>query len=392
MKILIYRYGSICEPDIISGFEELGHKVSQITDEIYQKDLIFADQLKIVSEFLLSHPQDAVFTINFFPVIAKVCNIFKIPYISWTVDSPVMELFTTAIELPWNRIFVFDREQYREIVSHNPENVFHFPLAVNVKEKQEVIRNASTFVRRKFQSDVSFVGSLYSEKCPYDKFQSENAYVKGYVDALMEAQRKVYGYYFVEEALTEEIIEEFRNHLPGFYISPLDNFLTDRSTVAQLYIGNKITAMERAITMEVLSEHFSMDLYTGSDTSKLPKIHNRGFAKTLTEMPVIFHESKVNLNTTSKAIRSGIPLRVFDIMGCEGFVLSNYQVELSEFFIEGEEFDCYTSMEEMVEKTAFYLEHEKIRKEIAHNGFLKVQELYNYPGRLEEMLKLARVL
>ena len=392
MKILIYRYGSICEPDIISGFEELGHKVSQITDEIYQKDLIFADQLKIVSEFLLSHPQDAVFTINFFPVIAKVCNIFKIPYISWTVDSPVMELFTTAIELPWNRIFVFDREQYREIVSHNPENVFHFPLAVNVKAKQEVIQNASTSVRRKFQSDVSFVGSLYSEKCPYDKFQSENAYVRGYVDALMEAQRKVYGYYFVEEALTEEIIEEFRNHLPGFYSSPLDNFLTDRSTVAQLYIGNKITAMERAITMEVLSEHFSMDLYTGSDTSKLPKIHNRGFAKTLTEMPIIFHESKVNLNTTSKAIRSGIPLRVFDIMGCEGFVLSNYQVELSEFFIEGEEFDCYTSMEEMVEKTAFYLEHETIRKEIAHNGFLKVQELYNYPGRLEEMLKLARVL
>ena len=27
MKILIYRYGSICEPDIITGFRELGNEV-----------------------------------------------------------------------------------------------------------------------------------------------------------------------------------------------------------------------------------------------------------------------------------------------------------------------------------------------------------------------------
>lgn len=39
MNILIYRYGSICEPDIITGFQSLGNQVSEITAEIYNKNL-----------------------------------------------------------------------------------------------------------------------------------------------------------------------------------------------------------------------------------------------------------------------------------------------------------------------------------------------------------------
>ena len=140
MKILFYRYGSICEPDIISGFQELGFTISQITEEITNKELTWKESTKLVSQYLLEHPQDCVFTINFFPHISEVCNIFKIPYISWIVDSPVMELFTKPIQNPCNRIFLFDKEQYREIEPLNPGHVFHFPLAANVKQKQGVIQ------------------------------------------------------------------------------------------------------------------------------------------------------------------------------------------------------------------------------------------------------------
>ena len=206
MKILFYRYGSICEPDIIAGFEELGHTVTQITEEIYNKELLSKEQLQLVSRALQSKPQDCVFTINFFPIISNVCNIFKIPYLSWIVDSPVMELFTKSIENPCNRIFLFDREQYREISGHNPENIFHFPLAVNTSAKQQIIVYATESQKKQFSSDVAFVGSLYSEKCPYDKFNQTGTYLSGFLDGLMEAQQKVYGYYFIEEALTNEII------------------------------------------------------------------------------------------------------------------------------------------------------------------------------------------
>lgn len=389
MKILFYRYGSICEPDIIEGFEELGHTVSQITEEITNKELVFGDSARIVGDYLMEHPQDCVFTVNFFPIISDVCNIFKIPYLCWTVDSPVLELFAKSIQNPCNRIFLFDRAQYDEIAPLNPGHVFHFPLAVNVKAKQQVIQAASSTDIERFSADISFVGSLYTEKCPYDNLVNPPEYLLGYLNGLIEAQLRVYGYFFLEDLLTDEIVAAFKAHLPGFYTYPLETFLTDRKTMAQLYIGNKITAVERLRTMKILSEHFDLDLYTGSDTSVLPKVHNRGFAKSLMEMPVIFHESKINLNTTCKAIRSGLPQRIFDIMGCGGFVLTNFQPELSEIFNVGTDLVTYGNLDELKDIASYYLEHKKERREIAQNGFERVARDYNYPVRLEQLLQLA---
>lgn len=389
MNLLIYRYGSICEPDIIDGFKELGHHVAEMTEEITNKSFLPADCARMVGQFLLEHPQDFVFSINFFPVLSDLCNIFKIPYLCWIVDSPVLELFTKSIQNEWNRIFLFDRAQYEEIAPYNPGHVFHFPLAVNVKQKQEVIHQASSSQKTRFSSDISFVGSLYTKKCAFDRLTNPPKYLAGYLDGLIEAQLRVYGYYFIDEVLNDTAIRDFKSHFPHFYTPQEESFLTDRITLSQFYIGPKITAVERMRTMKLLSERFSMDLYTGSDTSELPKIHKKGLAKTRTEMPLIFHESCINLNTTAKSIRSGLPLRIFDIMGCGGFVLTNYQPELPELFEIGTDLAAYSSFDELYELTDYFLSHKKEREEIAHNGFERVKQEYNYPLRLELLLQLA---
>lgn len=389
MKLLFYRYGSICEPDILEGFEELGITVSQITDEITNKNIMLGECAQIVSNYLSNHPQDCVFTVNFFPIISDVCNIYHIPYLCWTVDSPVLELFAKSIQNPYNRIFLFDRAQYDEIAPLNPGRVFHLPLAANVKGKQNAIRLQSQEYCSRYQAEISFVGSLYTEKCPYDQLVNPPEYLSGYLQGIMEAQLRVYGYYFIDDLLTTEIVSEFQAHMPDFYVYPRDNFLSARQTVSQYYIGNKITAMERMLTMNCLSQHFEVHLYTGSDTSALPYIHNCGFAKSQTEMPVIFHESKINLNTTCKAIRTGLPQRIFDIMGSGGFVLSNYQSELPELFEVGSEVISYGSMDELIELVSYYLDHDKERQEIAHNGYERVAKEYNYTIRLAQLLELA---
>ena len=43
MNILFYRYGSICEPDIIDAFKQLGNTVDEITIEIYNKNFTPSD-------------------------------------------------------------------------------------------------------------------------------------------------------------------------------------------------------------------------------------------------------------------------------------------------------------------------------------------------------------
>ena len=92
---------------------------------------------------------------------------------------------------------------------------------------------------------------------------------------------------------------------------------------------------------------------------------------------------------TIKSIQTGLPLRIFDILGCGGFLMTNYQAELPEYFEIGKDLEAYSSMDELIDKCTFYLEHDDIRKEIARNGYEKVKQHHTYPHRIAEMLRNA---
>ncbi len=388
MRILFYRYGSICEPDIIYGFQELGNEVTEITVEIENKNFLPKDGIKLLKKELLSHSYDFIFSINFYPFISEVCNIFQIRYICWTVDCPVLELYSDSIQNKWNRIFLFDAAQYQTFHYRNPDCIFHLPLASNPNRWNAVIQNASVSDKKRFSCELSFVGSLYTEKCPYDNLANAPDYLLGYLDGIMDVQQKVYGFSFLEEVLSDEIVNKFRSCHRNFYVPPEKSIRDDRAIMAQFYLGAKISSNERIHLMKLLGNHYPFRLYTGSNTADLP-IQNHGRVKTLTEMPLVFNNSKINLNITSKSIRTGLPLRVYDVLACGGFLITNYQSELTDYFMPGSDLECYTSDEDLLTKIDYYLTHEKDRQEIAHNGLMKIIRYHNYPERLLQMISLA---
>jgi spore maturation protein CgeB len=388
MNLLFYRYGSICEPDIIESFRHLGFSVDEDTREIYNKQLLPSECIQGLNRLLMQKKYTFVFSINFFPSVSDVCNILGLPYLCLVVDSPVLELFSKSLKNPCNRVFLFDRRLYDDFHPINPDCIFHIPLATSVRNNYTTCMHASKAVRQKFSSDISFIGSLYTEKCAYNKLSLDEK-SRGYVDGLIEAQLRVYGYNFIEECLTPELVDAFLEAQPALSSFPESMEVDVRAVIAQHYISVKVAEQERIRLFSMASNRFSVDLYTGSDTSQMPKIHNRGFAKTATEMPIIFNQSKINLNITAKSIRSGLSLRVFDVLGCEGFLLTNYQEELPEHFVIGEDLEAYSSFDEFMGKCEYYLSHEKDRREIAHNGHEKVKKYHTYDTRLTQMLELA---
>lgn len=388
MNILFYRYGSICEPDIIASFKHLGFNITEDTREVYNKQLLPSDCIKGLNELLKQDTYSFVFSINFFPSVSDVCNIWGIPYLCLIVDSPVLELFSTSLANPCNKIFLFDRQLYNDFHHINPDGIFHIPLATNVRDNYATATMASAADRTRFSSDISFIGSLYSEKCLYNQITLPEK-MRGYVDGLIEAQLLVYGYNFIEECVTPELIEAFCKVRPELINFPDSMKVDTKAVIAQHIISVKVAEQERLRYLKALSEHFNVDLYTGSDTYSMPLIHNRGFAKTNTEMPIIFHQSKINLNLTAKSIRSGLSLRIFDVLGCEGFLITNYQAELPEHFNIGEDLEAYTSLDDLIGKCEYYLSRDKERREIAHNGFEKVKKYHTYDIRLTQMLEIA---
>lgn len=391
MEILIYRYNSICEPDIIQVFESFGITVYQEKMEMTDKQVSPSRQAAKITEWLLSHQFAFVFSVNFYPAISYTCNHFKIPYVCWSVDSPVAELFSNALKNEWNRIFLFDRAQYAFFHPYNPEHIFYLPLATNVGRWEKVLLEMTDEDYQKYGNDVAFVGSLYSEKSRYDKLLENNslsAYTQGYVSGLIQAQLKVFGYNFLYDSLSEEVVREIASADPSFYRGQ-DVFLdTDRYLAAHQYIGMKLASVERTTILSALSERFNVSLYTRSDTSTLPLVHAKGGAGTLTEMPKIFHASKINLNITMRAIESGLSLRVWDVLGCGGFLLTNYQAEIPEYFEIGKDLEVYESTEDLIQKVDYYLHHDAKRMEIALHGYEKTARYHTYEIRLAEMIRI----
>lgn len=386
MKILMYRYGSICEPDVIHAFQSLGLTVMEETTEITNKKLSSADRLLSVESVLKTEQLLFVFSINFYPVIAEICHIYKTRYLCWTVDSPVPELFSKSICHETNHIFLFDRAQHQYFAPHNPAHIHYLPLASCTRRFDQVTASINAADRHAYSTDISFVGSLYNEKNPVRQLKDLPDYAKGYMDALVESSLKIYGYNPIENAVTDELASMIKSCATDFYElnDPVAN--PNQYVTAHSYIGMQAAEVERIRTLNTLARHFRVDLFTRSNARDLQNVHVHNGVESLTEMPKIFHLSRINLNMTIKPIQTGLPLRIFDILGCGGFLMTNYQAELQEYFEIGVDLEAYSSLNELVDKCAYYLTHEEERKQIALNGYRKVCELHTYPHRIKTML------
>ncbi len=148
------------------------------------------------------------------------------------------------------------------------------------------------------------------------------------------------------------------------------------------------TGRERYLALSLLSRHYPVDLYSTDEDKRLNHVNYCGYADYYKEMPAVFAGSRVNLNISLKTVRTGIPLRVLDIMGCQGFVLSNYQEEIAEHFVPGEECVLYESLEDMYIKADYYLKHEAERERIAAAGYEKVKRDFAFEQRLRDMMRM----
>lgn len=146
------------------------------------------------------------------------------------------------------------------------------------------------------------------------------------------------------------------------------------------------TGRERFVILGLLSQHFKTSLWSNEKDERLTHVTHNGYADYYKQMPYIFHNAKINLNIALRAIQTGIPLRVLDIMGCGGFVLTSYREEIAEHFVNGEECVIYENLEDMYAKAKFYLEHEEERQRIALNGLEKVQRDFTFENALKRVL------
>lgn len=384
MRILVCSWGNICEPDLELSLLAMGHEVDVLKAKIKSMDYDVEYLKRMSNDYLLKYSYDCVFSINYVPVISRLCNLYKIKYISWIVDSPWYQLNSDTVTNPCNYIFIFDQKLYKRYVGRT-DQIYYMPLGANVRFWDSI--TVTKEEKELFATDVSFVGSLYEDKHSYDKIELPDS-LKGYLDGVIEAQSYIFGYNFLNEVIRDVQVEEFCQSI-GFDGGNKDYQITKKEMMLTEFLGKKCAEVERHRYVKKLAKNCKFDLYTLSNTSEFPYINNKGAAESRIVMPKIFKCSKINLNMTIKTIESGIPLRVYDVLGNGGFLITNFQSELLEYFIPDVDLVIYENEEDLLSKISYYLKHEEERIQIARNGYNKVKSLYTYEKRLEKIIEIV---
>lgn len=394
MNIIFYRYKSICEPDFIDAFRSLGIDVIE-DNQGMAYDVSLDDKIMYLGNLIANKRPLFVFSINYYPFIAMLCEKLHVFYVAVTVDCPVFEIFNTSVRSKFNRLFLFDKEQYRMIHNENPDCIFHLPLGAACDRLNNLLEDTSDY-----KYDVSFVGSLYNEKDPLRSLIcgdiiSASAKTSINESISLQLSSEVYGFSKLKQLLTPEILSALKEADSDFYPSNMSIFDISDYVALSDYLCPHITFLERVKILNLIADSLHtgsknrLHLFTQSDTSKLSKhVNVHGGVDSLKEMPFVFRQSKINLNITTRSIASGLSQRIWDVLACRGFLITNYQPEIDLYFKDGVHLVTYHDYDELAEKTAYYLDHEDERKAIALNGFNEVDKRGKVIDRVIEIIKI----
>lgn len=392
MTLLLYSWKANNERILADNLIRLGFKVLWFVKECkhFTRDMELAAEM---IPYIHREEIEAVVSFNYFPIISMICDTCKIPYYAWVYDCPHFTLYAKQITLSCNHIGIFDREMVTKLQGKGVRTVYHVPLSVDAERFAEVISGNKSPAQ--YACDISFVGSLYTDEHNYyDRLLSGKDKVA--LDRFIRKQCFYYDRDFLGEALTAGELDmgriQTKMEEQGLMLGE-DYFADADELLKAVVLEKKVTVEERRILLHKIAESFGekyqFNLYTASNLQKYPllKKHYRGIVDYHTQMPVAYAHSRINLNLTLRSIHSGISLRVLDIMACGGFVLTNRQPEITEYFKNGQEIVTFGSVEECLDKITYYLRHEEERQMIANAGQRSVQERFGYRAGLMKLFE-----
>lgn len=387
MNILFYQWNAYNGPDTEGMLKLLGHRVTGFAERFSDanRDPVFAEKFR---KALCSGHYDIVFSIDYFSVISEVCEGLGIPYVSWSCDAALTSMYHSSVFNKCNYIFLFDRADYLEFKNKGLSHVYHLPLAAAAERIDAALEQKSP---PEEAPEISFVGTLYA-KNQYDALsESFSPYLKGYLDACIEAQLNISGGNLLELMMTEEILElilkDYRiEKQPGSGSDPALFFVRN-------VLGYKAAREERLRVLKALGERFPVTLY-GPEAppdhvmEKAGKLSLRPALDYWEELPGVYAVSRINLNLTIPNIGSGVPLRVFDILASGGFLMTNDRPELHTLFTPGKDLVIFDGIPDLISQAKFYLEHEQERLAIAHHGRETVRKHHSLRLRLMELMSV----
>lgn len=94
-----------------------------------------------------------------------------------------------------------------------------------------------------------------------------------------------------------------------------------------------------------------------------------------------------NLIALWNSRRNQIKGRTFEIPGCGGFLMTSGADNLKDYYEDGKEVVIFKDIDDLIEKTRYYLKNNKEREQIAKAGYERTLREHTYEKRFNEIFK-----
>ena len=109
-KILFIEWSSFGNPYIKEAFCKFGYDVETFTLDTKRIDTrTDAECTEKLAKRILLGGYRFIYSFNYYPIVAIACKACRVPYVSWTYDSPFIQLYSQTLSYDTNFAFVFDR-------------------------------------------------------------------------------------------------------------------------------------------------------------------------------------------------------------------------------------------------------------------------------------------
>ncbi len=359
--IIVYDY-PVFARNLCNAFEELGYSCHL---------LIWEGEIEARSQWVKIQPKFIV-AINHNYAIQAYANRFEIPYVSWTIDSPSFHLMDSKIEHPLTIHFCYDIALVQHLLDMGVSNIEYLPPATVVRNFQPGVKNSI---------DISFVGnvafdqnlwSMYRDRLPNHLY----SFLMELIDQLSEndlsrASGEVFesiryeGLVFLD-AIWEYVHSSFKSI----------DYMSTRERVA-LHLSKEISRQFRIKVMNRLVRKFEgcAEIHIYGNESWVDVLEEPAYYKGYLDelgMARTFNTSKVNLNFIQpQAGDYALPMRVYDVLGSRGFLISNNRPVLHTEFTPSVHL-VTTHLDQLEEAIGYYLSASKEREQIKEAGWRKV--------------------
>lgn len=329
---------------------------------------------------------ERLITVNYDAGLAAMCDELNVPLVVWEIDPTTDRTPTPPGTNDQIRMFTLRESDVEPLRASGFMRVEHLPLGVNTdmryptKNDGELGSIPVAFVGSSLKGRAARFRRLFLQLhasfdcCGSMTFEE----TEEQLESVLRAERADYSKY-----VTGDLVEEKF----GAFLAAAERSSTPadpRKWVAEIVASQKRIAYVSALADEGI--HVWGDSAWASVQKRSPKLTYHGTADFGKELTQIYSTALINIDVNRIYQRDAIPMRVFDVLACGGFLIAEYSEALAEQFDLGKELVAYRTLEELEQLVRHYRAAPAEVEQIAAAGLEAVRKRHTMKSRVARLV------